>query len=210
MFATVSNSHLPQFMSPIPEPRTLAVDARRTGREGRCTCFHHFPCSAKLRTTQEAEVILIAPWWPKQRWIPTPTLSLCQPSVVLSMLPRSPVTTGSEIRLRRKVVPSACMEALVRNYKAAGEVSRLPAAPRRPSTNRMYDDRWLRFTPWAAGQGFDLLSPTAAQIASFLYIFSLIHMVCLPKLLKATGPVWAQCLTELAKQKWFCTRPSPI
>ena len=32
----------------------------------------------------------------------------------------------------------------------------------------MYD-QWLRFTGWAVGQGFDPLSPTAAQIASFLY-----------------------------------------
>ena len=64
------------------------------------------------------------------------------------------------------------MEALVRHYKSAGfsdEVSRLAAAPRRPSTNGMYDDRWLRFTRWAAGQGFDPLNPSAAQIASFLY-----------------------------------------
>ena len=60
----------------------------------------------------------------------------------------------------------------MRHYKAAGfsdEVSRLAAAPRRPSTNCMYDDRWRRFTRWAAGQGFDPLDPTAAQIASFLY-----------------------------------------
>ena len=60
----------------------------------------------------------------------------------------------------------------MRHYKAAGfsdEVSRLAAAPRRPSTNLMYDDRWQRFTRWAAGQGFDPLDPTAAQIASFLY-----------------------------------------
>ena len=43
-------------------------------------------------------------------------------------------------------------------------------APRRPSTNCMYDDRWLRFSRWAAGQGFDPLDPTtAAQIASFLF-----------------------------------------
>ena len=33
----------------------------------------------------------------------------------------------------------------------------------------MYDDRWLRFTNWATGQGFDPLGPTAAQIAAFLY-----------------------------------------
>ena len=60
----------------------------------------------------------------------------------------------------------------MRHYKAAGfsdEVSRLAAAPRRPSTNHMYDDRWLRFVRWAAGQGFDPLDPTAAQIASFLF-----------------------------------------
>ena len=49
------------------------------------------------------------------------------------------------------------------------EVSRLAAAPRRPSTNKIYDDRWLRFAHWATAQGFDPLGPTAAQIATFLY-----------------------------------------
>ena len=50
MFATVSDSCLSQFMSPILEPRALAqwMLCLRTGREGQCTCFHHFPCSAKL------------------------------------------------------------------------------------------------------------------------------------------------------------------
>ena len=100
--------------------------------------------------------------------VSTPTSSLCGTPPVLSLPSRSPVPTGSEVCLRRKVVPSARMEALMRHYKAAGfsdEVSRLAAAPRKPSTNRMYDDRWLRFTR----QGFDPLDPTAAQIASFLF-----------------------------------------
>ena len=60
----------------------------------------------------------------------------------------------------------------MQHYQAAGfskEVSRLTAAPRRLSTNRMFVDRWLRFTHWAAGQGIDLLGPTAAKIAAFLY-----------------------------------------
>ena len=49
--------------------------------------------------------------------------------------------------------------------------SKLGAAStcRRPSTNRMYDDRLLRFTNWATGRGLDPLGPTAAQIAAFLY-----------------------------------------
>ena len=104
--------------------------------------------------------------------VSTPTSSLCGTPPVLSPPLRSSVPAGSEVCLRRRVVPSARMEALMRHYKAAGfsdEVSRLAAAPRRPSTNRMYDDRWLRFARWAAGQGFDPLDPTAAQIASFLF-----------------------------------------
>ena len=49
----------------------------------------------------------------KTGMLSTPTLSLCGPSTVLSLPPRSPVTTGSEIHLGRKVIPSARMEALV-------------------------------------------------------------------------------------------------
>ena len=66
----------------------------------------------------------------------------------------------SMLYIKRQVIPSACMEALMQHYQAAGfsrEVSKFAAGPtcRRPSTNRIYDDRWLRFTTWATGRGFD-------------------------------------------------------
>ena len=68
----------------------------------------------------------------------------------------------------------------MQHYQAAGfskEGSRLTAAPRKPFTNRMYDDRWLLFAHWAAGQGMDPLGPTAAQIAAFLYyLFDTHHL----------------------------------
>ena len=102
--------------------------------------------------------------------VSTSTTSLCGTPSSSSLLSGSSVPAGSEVHLRRKVVPSARMEALVRHYKAAGfsdEVSRLATAPRRPSTNCMYDDRWLHFARWAAGQGFGPLDPTSAQIASW-------------------------------------------
>ena len=77
------------------------------------------------------------------------------------------------------------------------EVSRLAATPRRPSTNRMYDDRWLRFARWAAGQTFDPLDPTAAQIASCLFTIFDTHglsnqivkgyRTCLGSVLNRTG-----------------------
>ena len=73
MFATLSNSHLPRFMSPIPEPRALAVDALSQDWQGRSMyMFPPFPLLSnviqKLRSTQVAEVVLIAPWWPTQSW----------------------------------------------------------------------------------------------------------------------------------------------
>ena len=48
MFATVLNSHLPRFMSPIPEPRALAVDALSQDWQGRSMyMFPYFLSSAK-------------------------------------------------------------------------------------------------------------------------------------------------------------------
>ena len=45
MFATVHNTHLPQFMSPVPEPQVLAIVALSHSWQGRLT--HHSLCSAK-------------------------------------------------------------------------------------------------------------------------------------------------------------------
>ena len=91
--------------------------------------------------------------------VSTPAMIECgSPATILSVPQRPFVTTG--LYLKRQVIPSACLEALMQHYQAAGfsrEVSKFAAAPtcRRLSTNRMYDDRWLRFTTWATGRGFD-------------------------------------------------------
>ena len=72
--------------------------------------------------------------------ISTSTTSLCGTPPGSPLPSGSSVPAGPEVHLRRKVVPSARMEALMRHYKAAGfsdEVSRLAAAPRRPSTSKM-------------------------------------------------------------------------
>ena len=48
MFDTVHNTHLPQFMSPILEPRALGIDALSQDWQGRSMfMFPLFPCLAK-------------------------------------------------------------------------------------------------------------------------------------------------------------------
>ena len=65
MYATVSNSLLPRLMSPIPDPRVIAVDALSQVWQGRS--MYMFPPilpaqqSFSEGATQMAEMILIAP-----------------------------------------------------------------------------------------------------------------------------------------------------
>ena len=63
----------------------------------------------------------------------------------------------------------------------------------------MYDDQWLRFTRWAAGQGFDLLNPSAAQIASILY--SLFDTGLSPQTIKGYRTCLGSVLNRTGKAK---------
>ena len=74
-FATVHNTHLPQFMALVPEPRALGIDALSQDWQRRS--MYMFPpflllnkVIQKLGNTQTGEVILIASWWPSQPWFP--------------------------------------------------------------------------------------------------------------------------------------------
>ena len=146
----------------------------KTGRGGRCTCFSTAsPAQQSHSETQDhpgAQSDTNSPLVAITTVVFTSTASVCGPPSLLSIPPGPTVATG--ICLGRQVIPFACMEALMQHCQAAGfskEVTILSAVPRRPSINRMYDDRWLRFAHWVAGQGIDPLCPIAAQIAAFLY-----------------------------------------
>ena len=65
----------PEFMSPIPDPQALAMHALSQDWQGR-SMYMFLPFSLlskvaqKLRTTQNSERILVAPWWLSQPWFP--------------------------------------------------------------------------------------------------------------------------------------------
>ena len=79
--------------------------------------------------------------------------------------------------LSQQIVPSTHMEVLVStskqqdfhkwfqgSYQPLEEPQQIVAAPRRATTNHMYNES----CHWASEQGIDLLGPPAAQIATFL------------------------------------------
>ena len=181
-------------MSPIPEPQALAVNTLSQDWQGRSMyMFSPYPLLnkviQKLHTTWNSEIILIAPCGHHNRGSHAYSDCVCVDHPRFFPYRRDPYCHNRDSS-RRKVIPSARMEALMQHYQAAGfseEVSRLALPPSRPSTNRMYYDMLLRFTHWAAGQGIDLLGPTASQTASLSISFSDTHDLS-PQTVKATGP----------------------
>ena len=92
MFATPHNAQLPQFVSPVPHPRALAVDALSQPWDNRWMyMFPPFPILSqvlrKLRNSPQSEAILIAPLWPSRPWFPQ-LLHLCVD--IPLVLPRQP------------------------------------------------------------------------------------------------------------------------
>ena len=124
----------------------------------------------KLRTTQEGEVInssLVA----SQLQFPH-LLRLCVEHPLFFPYRRDLLSQQGYVSdASRTVCVVGGSHAALPSSRIFEEVSRLVAAPRtnRPLTNRVYDDRWLCFAHWAAGQGIDPLGPTAAEIVVFLY-----------------------------------------
>ena len=113
----------------------------------------------KLRTTQEGEVILIAPWCPHNHGFHIYYVFVW---TTLSSFH----TTGTYCHnrdLSRMASHTVCMlggsHAALPSSKIIKEVSSFAAATRRPSTNKVYDNRWLCFAHWATGQG---IGPTSA------------------------------------------------
>ena len=87
------------------------------------------------------------------------------PLVAITTVVSTPATTVWIMHDSFSAAETCCHNRAISLASFSKEVSRLAAAPRRPST---YHDRWLHFADWATGKGFDPLGPTAAQIAAFL------------------------------------------
>ena len=103
--------------------------------------FHNFPAQKSHSETQDhptGRSDTKSPWWPSKKWFPH-LLRLCvdHPLFFWILLSQQGyVSDGKSYH-----VPGAHMEAPMQHYQAARfskEVSRLAAAARRPSTNRMW------------------------------------------------------------------------
>ncbi len=89
LFATRLNNQLPTYVSPVPDPSALAVDALSISWEGmHAYAFPPFPLLSRviLKISNELSlVLLIAPLWPGQPWF----------NLLLSLLVEAPICLPS-------------------------------------------------------------------------------------------------------------------
>jgi hypothetical protein len=98
----------------------------------------------ELQSTQSAEVILIAPWWPSKMWFPHLLHLRVAHLWALAQTYRPSVSAGGLISQRR-LIPSAHVAVVVRHLIAkcfSQEVPEIAATPKQASTAKMYDARW--------------------------------------------------------------------
>ena len=152
----------------------------------------------KLRSTQAAEVVLIAPWWPSQSWFPH-LLRLCVEHPLaypyrrdlLSQQDQKYVSDGKSYHLHAWRLSCDTIKQQAFQTRSLG--SQQPLGGPQPIACTTIGG----FARWAAGQGFDPLDPTAAQIASFLFTLFDTHglspqtvkgyRTCLGSVLNRTG-----------------------
>ena len=124
-------------MSLVPEPRALAVDALSQDWQGRSMyMFPPFPLLNKAaqdhpggRGDTNRPLVAVT------TVVSTLTTSVCGPPMLLSI--PGYISSGKSYHLHDG-------GSYAQHYQEAGfskKVSKLAKAPRRPSTNRMYDDR---------------------------------------------------------------------
>ena len=147
LFALKCNTKLATYMSPIPEPEAWKVDSLVQSWEG--LYAYAYPPTALIRQTlnklilHRAELILIAPLWPKQEWFPDLLrLSIAFPLVLpptAKLLKQSFSQTFSSEASDSK--PSR-VEVICRSNQARGfseQVSNRIAVPQRKFTLDLYE-----------------------------------------------------------------------
>ena len=110
--------HLPQFMSPIPEPRTLAIDAlSQDWQGGHVHVSNISPAQHSHSETTDhpgGRSDTNSPLVAVITVVPTSNTSVCRPPSRHSIPLGPTVRTG--VCLGQQVIPSACMEALMQHY----------------------------------------------------------------------------------------------
>ena len=177
LFATRFNNKLPQFVSPVSDPHTWAVDALSLSWEDLDP--YTFPPAAILGKVVEKlqdypcnRIILIAPGWPNMPWFwdlvamvqSNPTVSAQHTKLSVSAIQPGP----SQEPVKSEPTCLAPRASAIKEQGFSEAVAARIEAPQRGSTRSVYEAKWTIFTKWCLSNQVAFRAPPLKAIADFL------------------------------------------
>jgi hypothetical protein len=178
LFATKINNRLPQYMSPLPDPKALAVDALSVSWDGMNA--YAFPPTPLIQAvlnkvmTDKVRLCLIAPCWPSQAWFPTLLELLTDHPKTCKRLPEwDHLLWHHRVSLPQLpfFLQASRLETIgciLRAKKFSEDaVSCLTLAQRR-GTIDSYQLKWSVYQTWCGKEGVHPVFPTLPKLVDFL------------------------------------------
>ena len=174
LFAVRSNAQLPLFVSPIPDPSAMAVDA--LSMSWRAMWGYAFPPYALLPSVlrkvrqDQCQLILVAPLWPESRWF----VDLLDLLIDLPrQLPLLPDLTVPRSDSSQRPLPSSSSRVSVirdslREKGFSDAVADRAAKPQRSSTRAVYESKWQAFVAWCEERKENPLLASVSIVGDFL------------------------------------------
>ncbi|VDI48589.1 Hypothetical predicted protein [Mytilus galloprovincialis] len=176
LFATSLNHKLLTFVSPVPDPKSFAVDAMSLSWKGMFGyAFPPFrflsPVLQKI-AGENCKIIVIAPAWPKQSWFSRPSAPfMCLSSSSTSETRPSVSNQGQGSLSKSRKTSSTRLASLRVSLRkrgfSEGATKHLTKSVR-DSTSIVYDAKWSIFSDWCSEREIDPFQVTVQQLADFL------------------------------------------
>ena len=177
LFATSLNHRMPVYFAPMSDPASSGTDSFSPMLEPssgiRLSSFSADSSSNqqvlgvnKLRGHSGGSMVAstgVVPGSPATGSVPSGGLASASgssPAAPLSLLPsQSAVATSSRVATARR---------FAREWGVSSAVSRQLANCHWPSSQRLYQHRWLAYRRWCRSKGHTVSAPSVAKIADFL------------------------------------------
>ena len=180
LFARRFNHKLPRFVSPVPDPLAIAVDALSLTWED--LDAYAFPPAAilgkvveRLQGSSFKRFILIAPGWPNMPWFWDLVEMSTQIPLSLPHLPNLLTQPFNQIPHRNLTnlnLHAWLLEPRQSSSRASLRQWQHELRLLRRSTRSVYEAKWTIFTKWCVSNQVDFRAPPLKSVADFLmYLF---------------------------------------
>lgn len=178
LFATRLNYQLPRYVSWIPDPNAVGVDAFTLDWGTQYNyAFPPFSLIPQVRLNLEEdlpEMVLVAPHWPTQFWFPKLTRQLVQNPVILPSqpnivhLPLFQPRKGTSIEGTTAANGMSLVRESLRDKGISERAQEIIPQSWREGTQKQYRTYLQKWTTFCSRRGVDTIQPSISEVLTFI------------------------------------------